>query len=208
MAESETSCPVFRSTSLTMRQRFTPAKACSTRTRMRPNFRLVSFSAAVSSPPGGFFFRLARRCHCWLIPLEATILVQYCARRIDDAFLIGDGLVRHSAHVGLAQEVDALAVGGGNHHVLVAVGFLPAAVVRLLFFRVFRALAAALGAVDDAPRPCLARRCRLGEGLRVALRKNPQLVEGLPKDGQESMQPVVYPRLAQAEEFRHDDLQR
>jgi hypothetical protein len=56
MAESEMSSAVFRSTSLTIRQRFTPAKACSTRTRMRPNFRLVRFWAAVNSPPGGFFF--------------------------------------------------------------------------------------------------------------------------------------------------------
>ncbi len=56
MTESETSSAVFRNTSLTMRQRFTPASACSTRIRIRPNFRLARFSAAVSSPPGGFFF--------------------------------------------------------------------------------------------------------------------------------------------------------
>src|SRR5207237_10526477 len=97
MTESETSSAVFRKTSLTMRQRFTPDNACSTRTRIRPNFRLTRFSAAVSSPPGGFFFRLARLGHCRLVPLEGAIFVQYRAWRIDDAFLIGDGLVRHSS---------------------------------------------------------------------------------------------------------------
>src|SRR5262245_23377968 len=128
MAESEISSAVFRSTSLTMRQRFTPAKACSTRTRIRPNFRLVCFSAAVSSPPRGFF-RLARLVNCRFVPLEAAVLVQYRARRVVDRLLVGNRLVRHAALVGLAQEVDALAVGVRDYHVLVAVRLLPAAVV-------------------------------------------------------------------------------
>src|SRR5262245_2991600 len=159
MAESETSSAVFRKTSLTMRQRFTPASPCSTRTRMRPSFRLMRFSAAVSSPPGGFFFRLARLGHGGLVPLEAAVLVQHRAGRIGDVLMIGDRLVRHAALVGLAQEVDAPAVGARDDHVLVAVHFLPPAVVRPLFFRVFRALAAALGPVDNTPCPLL-RGCR------------------------------------------------
>ena len=40
-----------------MRERFTPARACSTRTRRLANFRLVRFSAGVSSPRRGFFFQ-------------------------------------------------------------------------------------------------------------------------------------------------------
>src|SRR5438094_94177 len=107
MTESETSSAVFRKTSLTMRQRFTPASACSTRTRIRPSSRLVRFSASVSSPPRGFFFRLARLGHRGLVSLKATILVQHGAWRIGDAFPVGDALVRHPARVGLAQEVDA-----------------------------------------------------------------------------------------------------
>ena len=59
MAASETSSPVFRNTSLTIRLRFTTESVCSTRTRMRLNFRLVRFSAGDSSPPGGFFSRVA-----------------------------------------------------------------------------------------------------------------------------------------------------
>src|SRR5437764_9575635 len=134
MAESETSSLVFRSTSLTIRQRFTPASACSTRTRMRPNLRLVPFSASVNSPPGGFFFRLARLRHRWLVPLEAAILVQDRVGRIGDAFPIRDALVRHAAGVGLAQVVDALAGGAGDNDVLIAMHLLAAALVRGLFF--------------------------------------------------------------------------
>src|SRR5947209_15128511 len=147
MAESETSSPVFRSTSLTRRQRLTPARACSPRTRIRPNFRLVRFSAAVRSPPRGFFFRLARLGPCGLVPLEAAILVQHGAWRRVDPLLIGDRLVRHPPLVGLTPEVEALARGVRDHHVLIAGRLLPTAGVRQLFFRVFWPLTASFGAV-------------------------------------------------------------
>src|SRR4051794_28569170 len=97
MAESEISAAVFRSTSLTMRQRLTPAKACSTRTRIRPSSRLTRFAAAVSSPPRGFFFRLARLGHGRLVPLKAAVLVQHRPGRVLDTLLVGDGLVRQAA---------------------------------------------------------------------------------------------------------------
>jgi hypothetical protein len=75
MTESETPSAVLRKTSFTMRQRLTPDKACSTRTRVRANFRLVRFSAVVNSPLAAFFFRLAGFLYRWLVPLETTILV-------------------------------------------------------------------------------------------------------------------------------------
>lgn len=75
MAESETPSLVFRKTSFTMRERFTPARACSTLTRMRASFRFVRFSAAVSSPRGGFFFRLASPRYGWLVPLKPGVFV-------------------------------------------------------------------------------------------------------------------------------------
>jgi ribose/xylose/arabinose/galactoside ABC-type transport system permease subunit len=56
---------------------------------MRANLRFVRFSAAVSSPRGGFFFRLASSLHRWFVPLESGILVQYRPRWIGDAFLVG-----------------------------------------------------------------------------------------------------------------------
>src|SRR5207245_5773946 len=59
MTASDTPSLVLRNTSLTMRELFTPARSCSTLTRICANFRLLRFSASVSSPRGGFFFRLA-----------------------------------------------------------------------------------------------------------------------------------------------------
>src|SRR6516162_233059 len=82
IAASETPSFVFRNTSFTMRQRFTPARACSTLTRMRANFRFVRFSAGVSSPLGGLFFRLASLLARRFVPLEAGVLVQDGLRRI------------------------------------------------------------------------------------------------------------------------------
>src|SRR3954452_23785067 len=105
MTESESPSFVFRNTSFTMRQRFTPERACSTRTRMRDNFRFVRFSAAVSSPRGGFFFRLVSLLDRRVIPLEAGILVQDGLRWIGNSFGIGDLLVVRLAHACLAQEV-------------------------------------------------------------------------------------------------------
>src|SRR5438128_2462237 len=93
MTESETPSAVFRKTSFTIRQRLTPAKACSTRTRMRLSFRLVRFSAAVNSPPAGFFFRLAGFRYRWLVSLEPTVLVQDRPRWVGNAFVIGNALV-------------------------------------------------------------------------------------------------------------------
>src|SRR5947199_4525780 len=105
MTASDTPSLVLRNTSLTIRQRFTPAKSCSTLTRICANFRLVRFSASVSSPRGGFFFRLAGFLHCWLIALKPRILVQGGLRWVGDLFLIGDLFVVRVAGVCLAEVV-------------------------------------------------------------------------------------------------------
>ncbi len=75
MAESETPSLVFRKTSFTMRERFTPARACSTLTRMRASFRFVRFSAAVSFPRGGFFFAWQVLVYGWLVLLKPGVFV-------------------------------------------------------------------------------------------------------------------------------------
>src|ERR1041385_7646470 len=89
MTASDTPPLVLRNTSLTMRERFTPARSCSTWTRICANLRFVRFSASVSFPRGGFFFRLAGLLHCRLIALEPGILEQGGLRWIGDPFLIG-----------------------------------------------------------------------------------------------------------------------
>src|SRR6185369_1067133 len=169
MTESESPSLVFRKTSLTARQRFTPASACSTRTRTRASLRFFRFSAGVSFPRGGFFFRLASFLDRWLVPLEPGVLVQHRLRRVGDVFLIGHYLVMARAGAGSAQEADAFALEVGNDDVLVGVRLLLAAVVRRLFFRAFRPLAAPLRAVDDQPGVLPARRLALGEMAAVAL---------------------------------------
>src|SRR6266852_6100151 len=114
MDSSDISGFLFRKTSLTIRLRFTPAMACSTRTRSCANFRFLRFSAAVSSPPRGFFFRLAGLLHRRLISLKSCILVQDGIGWIGQLLLIGDPLV-----VGLTgirpTEEDNLLIGSAGH---------------------------------------------------------------------------------------------
>src|SRR5438270_313001 len=121
---------LFRRTSLTIRLRFTPAMACSTRTRRRAHLRLARFSATVSSRPRGFFFRLAGLLHRWFIPLKSRILVQRGARRIGQFPLIGDPLVVSLAGVRPAEEQYPVIRGTGHEHVLVRVRLLLATVVE------------------------------------------------------------------------------
>src|SRR5437660_7313595 len=149
MTASDTPSLVLRNTSLTMRQRFTPARSCSTLTRICANFWLVRFSASVSSPPGGFFFRLAGFLHCRLIALESGILVQGGLRRVADPFLIGYLFVMRLAGVRSAQVVNPLPSAVDDDHVLVAMLLLAPAVKKCLFFRVLLPLAPPLGGIDD-----------------------------------------------------------
>src|SRR5262249_27255284 len=152
MTASDTPSLVLRNTSLTMRERFTPARSCSTLTRICANFWLVRFSASVSSPRGGFFFRLAGFLHRWLIALESGILVQGGPRRIGDSFLIGYLFVVRLAGVRSAEVVNPLPPGVDDDHVLVAMLLLAPAVKNGLVFGVFRPLAPPLGGVDDQSR--------------------------------------------------------
>src|SRR5262249_37066675 len=111
MAASDTPSLVLRKASLTMRERFTPARSCSTLTRICANLRLVRFSASVSSPRGGFFFRLAGLLHRRLIALEPGVLVQGGLRRVGDLFLIGYLFLMDLARVRWAQVVNPLSPG-------------------------------------------------------------------------------------------------
>src|SRR5438034_7540571 len=111
MTASDTPSLVLRNTSLTMRQPFTPARSCSTWTRICANFRLVRFSASVSSPRGGFFFRLAGFLHRRLIALESGNLVQGGPRRIGDPLLIGQLFFVRFAGARSAEVGNSLAPG-------------------------------------------------------------------------------------------------
>jgi hypothetical protein len=191
-----------------MRQRFTPERACSTLTRMRANFRLVRFSAAVSSPRRGFFFPLASFLDRWVIPLESSILVQDCLRRIGNSFRIGNLLVVRLAHASMAQEVDAFAWQGHDDDVLVGVRLLLAAVVQGLFFRVFRPLTPTFGAVDDEAWLRFGRGLALGKVTGIPLGTIAEISQSLLENRQQAMNPIVHLRLTQIKEFAQDGLNR
>src|SRR5256885_7055788 len=178
MTASDTPSLVLRNTSLTMRQRFTPARSCSTWTRICANFRFVRLSASVSSPRGGFFFRLAGFLHCRLIALESGILVQGGPRRVGDPFLVGYLFVMRLARVRLAEVVNPLSPGVDDDHVLVAMLLLAPAVKKGLFFRVFRPLTPPFGGVDDQSR-CFPRSALgLGKVRGVPLGEDSQVIQG------------------------------
>src|SRR5436309_8057661 len=151
MTTSDTSGFLFRRTSLTMRLRFTPAMACSTRTRTRDSLRLTAFSRSVNWPRGGFFFRPTRLPDRRLIALEPGVLVQGGTRRIAQVFLVGEALVVDRPGTRAAEEEHTGHRGADHEDVLVGVGLLLAAVVPGLFFGVFRPLPASLRAIDDEP---------------------------------------------------------
>src|SRR6266567_2342611 len=191
-----------------MRHRFTPAIACSTLTRRRASLRFARFSAAVSSPRGGFFFRLAGFLHRWFVPLKARILVQHGPGWVGVAFPAGNRLVGCLAGVGAAQEADAFTLDLGDHHVLVAVRLLPAAVVAGLFFRVFRPLATPLRAVDDEPGARFGSWVALGKVTGAPLGPDAEIVKSDLQDRQQPLNPMIRLGLTQAKEFADDDLQR
>src|SRR5262245_49346680 len=182
---------LLRKTSLTMRLRFVPAMACSTRTRIRASLRLARFSASVSARPRGFFFRLAGLPDPRLIPLKPGIFVQGGAGWIRQVGLGGDALVMDLPGVGRAEEQDALAGAPDHEHLLVGVGLLLAAVVQRLFFGLFRPLPPSLGAVDDDESGGPRRGPLPAQAGPVPLREDAQFVQGRAQHGEEVMQPII-----------------
>src|SRR2546421_2344409 len=208
MTASATPSLVLRNTSLTMRERFTPARSCSTLTRICANLRFLRFSASVSSPRGGFFFRLAGFLHCRLIALESGILVQGGPRRVGDSFLIGYLFLMRLARVCLAEVVNPFPRGVDDDHVLVAMLLLAPAVKKGLFFRVFRPLTPPLGGVDDQSRRFPGGALGLGKVRGVPLGEDAQVIQGRAQDGQQPMNPIIHLGRTQVKEFAHDRLER
>src|SRR5260221_5445172 len=178
MTASDTPSLVFRKTSFTIRERFTPARACSTLTRTCANVRLVCFSAAVSAPRGGFFFRLVGLPDCWFVPLKARIFVQHRPRWIGQVLLVGHLFVVRLTDVGLTQEADPLTSSIDDDHVFVGMRFLLAAVVRGLFCRLFRPLPTPIRGIDNEPRLLVAVQQAGAKLNAVSLRQHAQVIEG------------------------------
>jgi len=125
-----------------------------------------------------------------------------------ETFLLVDNLfLVRPANVGSTQEADAFALCLHDDHVLVGVRFLLAAVVRGLFFRVFRPLATPFRGIDDEPRRFFGSQGTRAELTGVSLGKHAQGIEGPAEDGQQPVDPKVRPLLTQLEEFAQKDLQ-
>src|SRR6266446_4078707 len=208
MDTSERSAFLFRKTSLTIRLRFTPAMACSTRTRSCANFWLAAFSAAVSSRPRTFFFRLAGLLHRRLIPLKPQVLIQDGAGWIAQVLLIGNPLVVSLSGVRPAEEEDLLIRGLDHEHILVRVRLLLATVVKSLFFGVFRPLAAPLRAVDDEGTRSLRLDGPSLQPIAVSFRQDTQVIQGCAENRQELMQPVIRLGGTDTEELTQHHLKR
>src|SRR5262249_14834427 len=208
MDTSDTPDLLFRNTSLRIRLRFTPAMACSTRTRTRASLRLARFSASVNARPRGFFFRLAGPRDRRLVPLKTGVLVQDGPGRVLQVRLVGDALVMGLAGVRPAEEQDALIGAADQQHVLVGMGLLLAAVVQRLFLGLCRRLPPPLRAVkDDQRRPANAGP-RSAQPAPSALRQEPQVVQGRAQDGEQVMQPIVRLGGTEVKELPEYDLER
>jgi hypothetical protein len=208
MDTSDNSGFLFRNTSLTIRLRFTPAMACSTRTRICASLRLARFSAFVSSRPRGFFFRLAGLLDRRLVPLKTGILVQDGPGWIMQLRLVRDALVMGLAGIRPTEEQDAFTGTAHHEYVLVGVGFLLAAVVQRLFFGLFRPFPTPLGAVDDdQPGPSGFGRLSV-QLVAVALREDAQIVQGRACNREQVMQPIIRLGGTDAKQLLQDDLER
>src|SRR5215813_2249213 len=143
------------------------------------------------------FFRLAGLAHGRLIALKARVLIQDSVGGITERLGIGNLLVMDLPGVGLTQVPYSFGLGMHYHHILVAVGLAFAAVVQGLFFWALRALAAAVGPIDDQ-----CRRLPFAAGLERELAGLPfghhlQGLQGLFQQGQQMVHPVIYARLTQ-----------
>jgi hypothetical protein len=153
------------------------------------------------------FFRLAGLLDCWFVPLKARIFVQHRPRRISWVLLVGNLFLMRLPDVGLAQEADPFAACLDDAHVLVGMRFLLAAVVRGLFFGVFRPLPTPFRGIEDEPRLLLGEPGARANLTGVSLGQHAQVIESVSEDRQEPVNPKVRPLLTQTEEFAHEDLQ-
>jgi hypothetical protein len=143
-----------------------------------------------------------------LVALKAAILVQRGLPRVADGLRVGHLLVVRLAGVGVAQIADPSGLRIHNHDVLVAVSFLPPAVVLGLFFRAFRALATPLGAVNDEVERLALTPLVTRELPGVAFGEEAQVIQRPQQDRQQAVDPAVDPGLAQVKGAAQQFLQR
>ena len=105
------------------------------------------------------------------------------------------------ARIGLAEICNPLGLRSRQQNILVAVGFLLAAVVKRLFFSLFEPLAASFGAITDQIRCIRSTLLMLAKLIWVSFRQYTQIIQGLFQDRQEMMDLLIRTSLAQSENF-------
>lgn len=142
------------------------------------------------------------------ITLKACILTQRGLSGIRNLFAVSDLLVMGLARLGRAQVTDALRPRVDNDHILVRMHLFLATVMKRLFFRLFRPLAAALRAINNVIRRLPRAAFRLGKLSSVAFGHHPEGDQSLAQDGQQAMDPFVRTRLTETKQRPQHDLQR
>ncbi len=95
------------------------------------------------------FFRLPNLHALRRVTLKACVLIQVRSARIDNLLAVSHFLVGHRAGISLTQKANALGLDVGNDQILFRV-HAPASAKEAVPIRlVFRALARALGAIND-----------------------------------------------------------
>src|SRR5215203_416881 len=130
---------VRRRASFTMRQRLTPARACSTTIRPLATAWLSSRSPRLSSCRRGFFGLVGHHPRR-LIALKAGVLIKRGIGRIHNAGLIHGFLIVGFARHSRPQVEDLAARLVDQHDILVGMGLLLATVMGALPGRILGAL--------------------------------------------------------------------
>ena len=140
--------------------------------------------------------------------MKALVFIQDRVRRIANRFGVHDLFVMHFPGIRLTQIPDALGLGIDHHDVLVTMRFLLATVAQGLFDRVFRALTATIGAVDNQLRRFLMAVFMGSKLVGHAGRQHAQIVQRWRQNRQQPLDPPVRARLAQPKDFTQQGLQR
>jgi hypothetical protein len=155
----------------------------------------------------GAFFRLPSLSAWGFVALKARVLGQNRVAGIPQRLVVGNLLGRCLARIRLTQVPHALGLGIDHHHILVTMGLVLATVVQGLFCWALRALATALGPVNNQLRGLFLGAFMVSKLAGLPCRQQLQGRQPLPEEGQQVVHPVVHPRLAQRKHLPQQALQ-
>lgn len=174
MTRSEKPALVLRNTSLTMRQRLTPAMVFSTMIRVPAMNSLSQASAILNAWPFGFFWLKCQHAFGF-IALKAGVFAQRGSGRIGDGLCIGQLLVMRLTADHRAQIDHLVGKHIGQQPILVGMRFFLPTVMGGLLLGVLGALPAAFCAIEQQIRRRFVHQWVVRHRLRVARGCQPHL---------------------------------